>query len=87
MVKVIIGLVSIVIVCVSLCYMTNRVCNTVDNSRYSGTQEHIELANQHKVIVEKIDETNKIAKENNAMLKFLCNAVNANMNQDYKVVR
>ena len=63
MAKIILMFVATIVVCATLCYMTSRVCNTIDSKAGEISKEHEVLMKDHEELHDVLNKTTEICNE------------------------
>lgn len=83
--KFILILAAVIVICMTVCYTTSRVCGTIDSKAHSLSNEHEVLMKDHEALMGVANETRITVRENNKMLTYLYNMAR-NQNPDVKFV-
>ena len=89
MVRLAISLVIVCVICGAMCYMTNKICKTVDNNKIILSAEHSVLMKDHEDMMKAMlstrmiaNENSKVLSENNKMLRFIYDMAKGIDNKD-----
>ena len=82
--KFILILVAVIVVCITICYTTSRVCDVIDSKTNSLSNGHEVLMKDHEALMRISNETCLTVKDTNEKITFLYNMIK-NQNPDLKM--